>query len=135
IRGLALSPDGTKLLLAHQNLNSLGHTTRDDIHWGNVVTNQLRLLPLAALLTPSADLLEGSRLLELGEAGRGAADPGALIVGVGGRIAVALAGTGEVAAGADSGLGWERVAVGRRPTALLASPNGGRVYVANSFAD
>src|SRR5204862_7127250 len=101
----------------------------------NVVTNQLRLLTLDALLTPSTDLLEGTRLLELGDAGRGAGDPAGLIVGAGGRIAVALAGTGEVAFGADSGLGWERVAVGRRPTALLASPDGGRVYVANTFAD
>src|SRR5262249_952046 len=37
IRGLALSTDGTRLLVSHQALNSQGSTSRDDIHWGNLI--------------------------------------------------------------------------------------------------
>jgi YVTN family beta-propeller protein len=52
-----------------------------------------------------------------------------------GTAAVALAGVGEVTLGPGSGGDWRRVAVGRRPTAVVAAPDGPRVYVANTFAD
>ena len=45
MRGLALSDDGKRLLVAHQTLNPLANTTRDDIHWGNLATNDLRGCP------------------------------------------------------------------------------------------
>ncbi|HLJ10235.1 MAG TPA: YncE family protein, partial [Planctomycetaceae bacterium] len=34
IRGLAVNADGSRLLIAHQILNSLARTTPDDVHWG-----------------------------------------------------------------------------------------------------
>jgi YVTN family beta-propeller protein len=48
---------------------------------------------------------------------------------------VALAGVGQVTLGREKDLTWPRLAVGRRPTAVLASPDRRRVYVANTFAD
>jgi DNA-binding beta-propeller fold protein YncE len=135
IRGLALSADGKDLLVAHQVLNPLGETTRDDIHWGNVITNNLRFLPLSHVATPGADLLAGSRLVQLGEVGHGAADPAAVAVAPTGTTVVALAGIGEVAIGPDKEGGWRRLKVGRRPTALALSPHRSRAYVANTFED
>src|SRR5262249_35195772 len=135
VRGLAIAPGGGRLLVAHQILNPLASTTRDDIHWGNLLTNNLRALALADVLDPKADLLRGSRLDYLGDVPRGAGDPAEVAVTAQGKVVVALAGVGEVALSHDDGPGWERVAVGRRPRAVLASPDGRRAYVANTLSD
>jgi YVTN family beta-propeller protein len=134
IRGLALAVGGDRLLVAHQALNALAIATFDDIHWGNLVTNDVRSLPLADVLDPRADLLRGGRLYHLGEVGRGAADPAGLAVGEGAQTVLTLGGVGEVAVrrGQED---WWRVAVGRRPTAVVVSPDGRRAYVANTLAD
>jgi YVTN family beta-propeller protein len=134
IRGLALSADRKELLLAHQVLNPLARTTQDDIHWGNLLTNNLRALPLADVLKPDADLLRGGRLFQLGEAGHGTGDPAGVAV-AGGELVVPLAGVGEAAVGPDKEGGWAYVPVGAGPAAVATSPDGRRAYVANTFAD
>jgi YVTN family beta-propeller protein len=121
IRGLTLSLDGTRLLVSHQLLQSLASTNRDDIHWGNLLTNGLRELPLAGVLNPQADLLHNSRLHRLGDVSRGAGDPAGVAALPSGKAVVALAGVGEVALGGGNDGHWQRVAVGRRPTAVLLS--------------
>jgi YVTN family beta-propeller protein len=133
IRGLALTADGAAILVSHQGLNRLATSGRDDIHWGNFVTNDVRELSLAAVLDPKADLLADSRLHPLGEVGHGGGDPAGVAVS-GGRVVVALAGAGEVAVG-KPGDEWRRLTVGRRPTAVAVSPNGKRAFVANTHAD
>ena len=42
VRGLGRSPDGKKLLLSDQMLNDLAQTIRGDIHWGMLMSNDLR---------------------------------------------------------------------------------------------
>src|SRR5207237_438870 len=105
IRGLGQGRDG-RLLLAHQHLSSLAHTTRDDVHWGNLVTNQLRSLRLPAVLGPEADLLEGENVQPLGEVDRGAGDPAGVAVTVDGTVLVTLGGTGEVALRGEKDSQW-----------------------------
>lgn len=133
IRGLALTADGAAILVSHQGLNRLATSGRDDIHWGNFVTNDLRELSLATVLDPRADLLADSRLHPLGDVGHGGGDPAGVAVG-GGRVVVALAGAGEIAIG-KPGDEWRRLTVGRRPTAVAVSPDGKRAFVANTHAD
>jgi YVTN family beta-propeller protein len=135
LRGLALARGGQELLISHQTLNRLATTSRDDIHWGNLLTNNVRALSLPRVLGQGADLLRGSTLHQLGHVDRGAGDPAGLAVTADGTVAVALAGVGEVALGPGPRGDWRRVAVGRRPTAVVAAPDGPRVYVANTFAD
>ena len=67
IRGLAPSPDGQTLVVAQQVLRRLARTTFEDVHWGSLVSNHLRILRLDAVLAPGSDseLLRGSRLLDL----------------------------------------------------------------------
>jgi YVTN family beta-propeller protein len=135
IRGLALSADGKWLLVSHQVINPLAQTSRDDIHWGNLVTNNVRALPLARVLDPKADPLPGSEYYHLGDIGHGTGDPAGVAVGADGRLIVALAGVNEVAVSDEGGGRWKNVPVGARPTAVLPSPDGRRVYVANTFGD
>ncbi len=132
IRGLAFTRTGSDLLLTHQTLAALAQTTRDDIHWGNLITNNVRVIPLDDVFTLTADLLKNSRLLPLGEVGRGAGDP-AGIASVETDMIVALAGVDEVAIGRDGR--WKRLAVGARPSAVAVSPDGSLAFVANSHDD
>lgn len=133
IRGLAFH-DG-RLLLTHQHLSALAPTTRDDVHWGNVITNQLRSLRLAAFLSPDADVRDGEDRQPLGEVDRGAGDPAGVAVTPDGTILVSIAGTGEVALRKKGDTHWSRLAVGKRPTAVSMSPGGKRAYVANTLSD
>jgi YVTN family beta-propeller protein len=135
IRGLAVGAGGTRLLVAHQVLSGRATTGRDDVHWGNLITNGLRELPLANVLDPKADLLRDSRLHRLGDVGRGAGDPSAVVSLPGGNVLVVLAGVGEVSVGGGKDGNWRRLAVGRRPTALALSPDGERAYVADTHSD
>jgi YVTN family beta-propeller protein len=135
IRGVALRGDGSRLLLAHQVLNPQATTSFDDIHWGNLLTNNLRSLAVKDVADPEADLLRGSDLHYLGDVGRGAADPSGLAVLADGRVLLTLGGVGELAVGRERGGDWQRLAVGARPTAVVASADGTHAYVANTFAD
>ncbi len=132
IRGLALSADGKELLLTQQLLAVEMPTLSDDIRWGNIITNGVRLLSVDDVLQPNADLLAHSRLHPLGRFVRGAADPTGLVV-IGDKIVIALAGTGEVAFGPELQDDWPRLHVGRRPTAIAQAGN--RLVVADTFGD
>ncbi len=134
VRGVALGPGGKDVLLAHQILAGTARTTLDNIHWGNLLTNNVRALPLSAVLDPKGDPLAGGRLHQLDEVLRGAADPSGLAVTARGDIAVTLGGTDELAL-TPRGEDGVRLRVGRRPTAVVAAPDGRRLYVANTFAD
>jgi YVTN family beta-propeller protein len=92
-------------------------------------------LATARVLDRGADLLRDSEPYPLGEANHGTADPAGIALTKGGRMVVALSGVGEVAIGSERGDAWQMVAVGTGPTAVMSSPDGRRVYVANSLSD
>ena len=134
-RGLGVSRDGKRLLVAHPVLNPLAPTTANDVHWGMVITNLLRVLSLDAVVDPAGDLLAGSWYSQFPGGGNEAGDPGAIALDSKGRVAVALSGVAEVAIAAGPDLEFRRVAVGRRPEALLFDAAGDRVFVANALDD
>ena len=137
IRGLAFAPAGQTLVVAHQGLNRLAQTSFDDVHWGLLIRNHLRVVRTEALLEPGPDsaLLDGSRLFDLGDVGYGAGDPADVAYDARGNLLVALAGVDEVAITANPDQGPRRIVVGRRPTAVLPSPDGRWAYVADSLDD
>jgi YVTN family beta-propeller protein len=137
IRGLAAARDGKTLVLAHQVLNGAQRARREEIHWGMMIDNQLRVLRVADLLAagPEAELLERSRLIRLGGESDGAGDPAEVVLLPDGGWAVALAGVGEVAIQSLPGYPVSRTTVGRRPTALLPGPDGTTVFVADTLDD
>ncbi|MFL5244752.1 MAG: cytochrome c peroxidase [Gemmataceae bacterium] len=135
IRGLAISPGGKELLLAHQVLRAEARSNADDIHWGNLITNNVRMVPLAAVLTPDGSLTKGARLLALGDVGKAAGDPAGLAVCPDGTLLVSTSGTDEVSFGKVNTEDWSRLSVGRGPTAVLVSLDGRQAFVSNTFAD
>jgi YVTN family beta-propeller protein len=135
IRGLAPSADGRHLLVSHQVLSARATTSFADVHWGNLLTNNLREVPLVAVRDPKADLLKESSLHHLGDVGRGAGDPAGVAVTSKAMVVLALAGVGEVAVGGQRDGAWARLAVGKRPTAVAVSPDGRHAFVANTFSD
>lgn len=134
IRGLALSDGGKRLLVAQQSLNPLARSTRDDVHWGNMLSNLLSSAAVRDALDVSAQRKLRFVSTELGTPGAGAGDPGDVVVS-GMNLAVALSGVNAIGIGRGHADRFLRVPVGERPTALAVSPDGRHVYVANTLAD
>jgi len=135
IRGLAVSADGRKLLVAHQTLNNLATTESNDVHWGVLLTNDLKWLVLDVFLDPEKPLYEGGHGYPTGDASHSAGEPCDVAVAPDGRVLVPLGGGSEVIVGRERDYTYERIDVGRRPTAAIVSPQGRWAYVANTFAD
>jgi YVTN family beta-propeller protein len=135
IRGLGTSAEGRMLVIAHQMLNDLAHTVQNDVHWGLLMSNDLRWLRLEAVLSPDQDLYRDSHMHPLGEPSNGMGDPSGLAVASNGLVVVSLGGVDEVAIGRESDFTLRRVAVGKRPTAVTVSAEGAQAFVANTFGD
>jgi YVTN family beta-propeller protein len=135
IRGMEVSPNGEMLIVAHQMLNELAHTINGDIHWGLLMSNDLRWLKLDGVLTPGSDLYAGAHMHPLGEAGNAAGDPAGLTLTTNGAVVVSLGGVGEIAIGTEDDFSLYRIHVGKRPTSVVADREARFLYVANTFGD
>ena len=116
-------------------LNPLARSTFDDLHWGLLISNHLRVLRLEAVLKPDADLLNGGGSFELGDVGKGAADPSGLAVDSQGHLIIALGGVNQAAITQGPGQPLRRVTVGQRPGAIAVSRDRQVVYIANALDD
>ncbi len=135
IRQLRLHPTKPRLVLTHQMLSRMAHTTFDDVHWGGLMVNCLRSLPLADVLDPQRDPLKGSDLEYLGGPERGAGDPAGFVMRPDGVIAVALSGTNELVLDDGNHLFAKRLKMEERPTAVALSPDGLHAFVVNTLSD
>ena len=93
LRRLAISPDGQHLMASCQIVNPLAHSTRNDIHWGLMVANEIRGYSLPQLAEPPpTDPLSGDQVLvanvkiPLGGEGQGKADPGCFDFGLDAQV-------------------------------------------------
>jgi len=135
IRGLRRSTDGKYLLVTHQMLSELAHTVRTEVHWGIVMSNDLRWLRLDTVLDPKIDIFEGAHIRPLGQEEDGGADPGEFVVLPDGRLVITLAGAGKLALGREGEVIVRRAEVGRNPAAIVAAADGRRAFVANRLED
>ena len=135
IRGLAASPDGETLLVSHQMLNELAHTVRGDVHWGLLMSNDMRWLRMKIVLDPKRKIYSESHMHPLGEAGSATAAPAQLAISKNGVVVVALAGVGEVAIGKEDDFSLGRIDVGQRPRSVVIDDQSERAYVANMYDD
>ena len=135
IRGLATDPSGKMLAAAHQMLNDLAHSIRNDIHWGLLMSNDLRWLEVDSLLAGGKKLYYGAHIHPLGDPGKGGGDPGGLAMAADGTVCVSLSGVDLVAIGREDEVSMRRVRVGRRPTAVHITRDGRTAVVANTLDD
>jgi DNA-binding beta-propeller fold protein YncE/mono/diheme cytochrome c family protein len=135
IRGLAISPQGDKLVVAHQILNDLAETTHNDVHWGVLMSNVVRWLVLDYVLDPQAQLLKESHVHLTGDSSTPGADPSGIAMAADGTALVALAGAHEVGMGREADYSLFRVPVGRRPTSIALAPDNTTAFVSNTFSD
>jgi YVTN family beta-propeller protein len=134
IRGLAKDAEG-RLIVAHQMLNELAHTVRNDVHWGLLISNDLKWFQMDVVLERRKNIYERSRMHPLGEPGRATSDPSAVTHSESGMVVVALGGVGEIAFGKYDDFSLQRVRVGRRPVDTVIDDKANLVYVANKFSD
>ncbi|WP_425616130.1 cytochrome c peroxidase [Anatilimnocola sp. NA78] len=135
IRGLGISPNGQMLLVSHQMLNELAHTIRNDVHWGLLMSNDLRWLKIDSVLAGGKETYFGSHMHPLGEAGQGGGDPAGLDVAADGTVAVTMSGAGQIAVGKEEDFSLARIEVGQRPVALKIAPDSKTAIVVDQYAD
>lgn len=135
IRGLGISPNGQMLLVSHQMLNELAHTIRNDVHWGLLMSNDLRWLKIDSVLSGGRETYFGSHMHPLGEAGQGGGDPGGMDVAANGVVVVTMSGAGQISVGKEDDFSLARIDVGQRPVAVKIARDGKSVWVVDQFAD
>jgi YVTN family beta-propeller protein len=135
IRGMALSADGKHLLITHSIVTESAATTRDNVFWGILMTSNMRVIPILALLNSQKNPVREAHTHFFGDPGNAAGDPEALAILPDGTTIVCLAGVGEVAVGRYAPYGFRRVQVGQRPSAIAVSPDQKWAYVANAHSD
>ena len=133
IRGLTIEPDGENVLVAHQVLSRVARTTFEDVHWGMIMQNVVRRIPVKALLNGEPDLNSVGRLYRLGDTGDGFADPSAVLATEEG-IAVLSSGTSQLMIMSWDGNVKAKTSTGRRPTRLV-NVTANRFLVANALSD
>lgn len=135
IRGMALLADKQRVLIAHQIHNDLAETSHNDVHWGVLMTNVLRWMPLSSILDPSKPILTGSQSHLTGDSSAAGGDPVEVAVSAQGHAIVALGGVNEVALGFEKDFTLTRARVGQRPTAAAVTADGKTAIIANTFDD
>jgi hypothetical protein len=123
------------LAVAHQMLNNLAHSERNDVHWGLLMANDLRWLRCSSLLSPDGNLYSGAHMHPLGQAGSATGDPSGLAIAPNGTAVVALGGVNQIALGKEQDFSFYRITVGKRPTAIVTTSDSHWAYVANTFGD
>ncbi|MEZ6058533.1 MAG: cytochrome c peroxidase, partial [Planctomycetaceae bacterium] len=134
IRGLVTSADESEIHVVQQHLNKRALADFDDVTWGILLFNGVRVFGAGQFLDPEADLVEGAWIVSLGNAENHAGDPGPVRVTPDGRLAMLYQGAREVAFGSDR-YHLNEVEVGERPVALAWSPSRETLYVANQLSD
>jgi hypothetical protein len=118
IRGLALTHDGSTVLISHQVLSRVARSDLDDVHWGSLMQNVVSRVPIEALSRSPAPFHKSVRRVELGDTGRGFADPTG-IVALPDGFAVLSGGARQLSIYNDGQL-LQQVDVGRRPTRAIS---------------
>jgi YVTN family beta-propeller protein len=135
IRGMGVDPKSGLLAIGHTMLNEYAHTIQNDVHWGVLMSNDLRWLRLNEVIDPAGDFYNKGHMHPLGQPGMGGADPGELSFFADGTVVVPMGGVDKVAFGKESDFGMHRVNVGRCPTTVLASDVQRKAFIANTFDD
>ena len=75
IGGLARQKSKEQILITHQRLSKIAETSRDDIHWGNLMQSGITSIPEADFFNAPQPISSNLQFRSLGDVGNGAADP------------------------------------------------------------
>ncbi|MAG57212.1 MAG: cytochrome C peroxidase [Planctomycetes bacterium] len=132
---IGLGPNGrAELLVAGRTVDRLATTERDDLHWGLLVRHRVRSIAIPGEEPPAASR-PAHVAFPLGDVGRGAADPSAVASRSPDRVAVALAGSDELALFGLREANARRVKVGAGPRAVVIESGRDFAWTANTFDD
>jgi cytochrome c peroxidase len=134
IYGLAWDAEQDRLLIAHQILNSTLPITFDNVQWGVLMKNVVRVISRAQLFDTHLDLSNATRVISLGQDGQGSADPTAVLPLDDGSFAATIGGVDQLAVVESTGLVVQRIPVGRRPIALLRGRLPHTLLIVNQFS-
>lgn len=97
IGGLCSNAAGTMVYLTHQRLSGVAETSRDDLHWGTLIQNNVSTLSLEKFLDSTVPDNRQLQTRRLGNVGNGAADPAGILVSEDQDLFVAVSGTDQLA--------------------------------------
>ncbi|QDS89204.1 Di-heme cytochrome c peroxidase [Rosistilla ulvae] len=136
IRGMVDDPDGKRLIVSHQMLNSAAQSSNNDIHWGMMVSNDLRWLDRGRVMEADEEnFYKDGHIDPIGIVGQGGADPNDLVCTVDGIVIVPLGGANEVAIGHEEFYELARLPVGINPVAVAVDSRGKTGWVVNRLDD
>lgn len=119
IGGMTRKTSKEEILITHQRLSEIAETSRDDIHWGNLMQSGVTSIPEADLLNDTKLIDSDLHFRPLGDVGNGAADPAGIAAWNEEHMAVAVAGTNQVAFWNRSAMAPMFIDVGLMPTRLI----------------
>lgn len=162
IRGLAVNPKTSSLMVTCQTLDSRSFSTYEHVFWGVLMQNGLHSIPLVRLDAADDRVDSDSESLKktetatygaasvsqetsksagvqsqypLGTPSIGSGDPGAMVVTSNDATLVVISGTNQLAFRTASHLPFERLKTGRRPEALCLDEREEVAFVVNRFED
>ena len=162
IRGLAVNPKTSSLMVTCQTLDSRSFSTYEHVFWGVLMQNGLHSIPLvrldatddrrdsasespkktetatygAASVSQKTSKSAGVQSqYPLGTPSIGSGDPGAMVVTSNDATLVVISGTNQLAFRTASHLPFERLKTGRRPEAICLDEREEVAFVVNRFED
>ncbi len=122
--------------LAYADLNDFAKTNENDIHWGMLLANDLRWIPIETLLNKRGEeIYADNRLQPVGVPGNGGAELTHFQSSPSGKLVITCGGTDQVAIGTEDGYRFLYVNVGRYPVSCTIDANTDTAFIANKFDD
>ena len=122
IGGLARDDSLQSIAITHQNLSSVAQTNQDDIPWGTLMQNLVSVVRESDLIDSAALLSKTALRFPLGDVGNGAADPSG-VVAWDGRLAIAIAGSNQIAFRDNPRGRFQYIKLDQSPTRLVRAGN------------
>ena len=144
--GVAIHPKSGDVCMTEQTLNHLAHAIRNDVHWGIMLGNNVRMYSASQFVEqtipqpgPSAETdalwnLSGNSV-PLGGASDAKADPESIRFSGNGAAIIALGGVDQVAIGTLDEHSFKYYPTGRRPVATAMTANNKHLFVCNNLDD
>ena len=138
VGGISSDSKGGQLLFSHQILNPFAPTLKPRVFWGTVMKNGLTGVEFSELfgtLRHPQGLFARRTFYPVGVNGKGAGEPGQILLTKAGVVILAIRGTGEVAFSDSLSAPWTRICVGKRLVAGVLSQDEKQAYFADQFGD